>query len=157
MCNGRCEYLEITLDLYRGSPADSQNVAAVKVGELITLMHGLRIDMGFVNAPTAVQPALPSSRLADTTISRSSGELFGFCFWQCLKELFPFLTAPLFSGSCSANGEAGGVRGGLNGVRFRIRPHGNGSNVPNGSSQAPVRQAVSGSHSHPITHAGNHT
>lgn len=74
MCNGRCEYLEITLDLYRGSPADSQNVAAVKVGELITLMHGLRIDMGFVNAPTAVQPSLPSSRLADT-VSRSSGEL----------------------------------------------------------------------------------
>ncbi|XP_034230573.1 E3 ubiquitin-protein ligase Su(dx) [Thrips palmi] len=126
MCNGRCEYLEITLDLYRGSPADSQNVAAVKVGELITLMHGLRIDMGFVNAPTAVQPSLPSTRLGDT-VSRNSG-------------------------SCSTNGEAGGVRGGLNGVRFRIRPHGNGSNIPNGSSQAPVRQ-VPGAHSHPITHA----
>ena len=57
-------------------------------------------------------------------------------------------------GTCPTNGEAGGVRGGLNGVRFRIRPHGNGNNIPNGSSQAPVRQVVPGNHSHPVAHAG---
>lgn len=129
MSNGRCENLEVTLDLYRGSPADSQNVAAVKVGELITLMHGMRMDMNFVNAPTHIPPLLPSSsRSVDL---RSSGS------------------------SNSTNGEAGGIRGGLNGVRFRVRPHGNGSVVANGSAHPQIRQAASAGHSQQIVHAGH--
>lgn len=40
--NGRCENLELTLDLMSESKHDTQ---PVKVGELITLLNGLKIEM----------------------------------------------------------------------------------------------------------------
>jgi atrophin-1 interacting protein 5 (WW domain-containing E3 ubiquitin protein ligase 1) len=40
--NGKCENLELTLDLMSESKHDTQ---PVKVGELITLLNGLRIEM----------------------------------------------------------------------------------------------------------------
>ena len=82
MCNGRCEFLEVTLDLYRGTPADSPNVASVKVGELITLMHGMRVDMSIVTAPSSSHSSLPSSSRPTDAMVRSSGKLF--CIHSCL-------------------------------------------------------------------------
>jgi hypothetical protein len=40
--NGKCENLELTLDLMSESKHDTQRV---KVGELITLLNGLKIEM----------------------------------------------------------------------------------------------------------------
>lgn len=56
--NGACDNLELTIDLMRArhhdhlasSSSSSNNV--VKVGELITILHGFQIDMSTVMNPT---------------------------------------------------------------------------------------------------------
>ncbi|XP_026682027.1 E3 ubiquitin-protein ligase Su(dx) [Diaphorina citri] len=46
--NGKCEHLEITLDLMNDSKPDAP---PTPVGELITLLNGLRVDMSRVSPP----------------------------------------------------------------------------------------------------------
>lgn len=40
--SGRCDHLEVTLDLMTEAKHDS---TPVKVGDLITLLHGIKVDM----------------------------------------------------------------------------------------------------------------
>ena len=46
--NGKCENLELTLDLMSESKHDTQ---PIKVGELITLLNGLKIEMSTCQQP----------------------------------------------------------------------------------------------------------
>lgn len=67
--NGKCENLEVTLDLMSDGKHDSQQV---KVGELIALLDGLRLDMnslGRTNSNPAPMPLGPTS--SEAAASRS--------------------------------------------------------------------------------------
>lgn len=53
--NGVCDNLELTIDLIRVRHHDHQASASnnlVKVGELITILHGFHIDMSQVSNPS---------------------------------------------------------------------------------------------------------
>lgn len=67
--NGKCENLEVTLDLMSDGKHDSQQV---KVGELIALLDGLRLDMnvlGRTNSNPGPMPLGPTS--SEAVASRS--------------------------------------------------------------------------------------
>lgn len=59
-CNGVCDNLELTIDLTRmrtnndhvSSSSSSNNANEIKIGELITILHGFQIDMSQILNPT---------------------------------------------------------------------------------------------------------
>lgn len=65
--NGKCENLEVTLDLMSESKHDSQ---PVKVGELIALLNGLRLDMAALGRTNGGSMPLGPTN-SDTVPSRS--------------------------------------------------------------------------------------
>lgn len=67
--NGKCENLEVTLDLMSDSKHDSQQV---KVGELIALLNGLRVDMNTLDRTNTTPGPMPLGPTnSEPTASRS--------------------------------------------------------------------------------------
>jgi len=66
--NGRCEHLEVTLDLMTDNKHD---YAPVKVGDLIILLNGLKIDMTNCPPETAPRQATPFAPTNNDVANRS--------------------------------------------------------------------------------------
>jgi atrophin-1 interacting protein 5 (WW domain-containing E3 ubiquitin protein ligase 1) len=78
--NGKCENLEITLDLLSESKHDTQ---PVKVGELITLLNGLKIEMSSCQqAQGTADGQLRMSTAAPTPLGTVSLDVFYYCTYR---------------------------------------------------------------------------
>lgn len=67
--NGKCENLEVTLDLMSESKHDAQQV---KIGELIALLNGLRLDMSALGRTSSVSGPLPLGPTNSESVSSRS-------------------------------------------------------------------------------------
>lgn len=65
--NGVCDNLELTIDLMRQRHHDHQSSSSasssnmVKVGELVTVLHGFNIDMALIVNPTRDGVEMPNN------------------------------------------------------------------------------------------------
>lgn len=110
--NGKCENLEVTLDLMSDSKHDTQ---PVKVGELIALLNGLRLDMTILNSVrTSTNGVMP---LGPACASNSD--------------------------VASSNSAAAGRSVLNNGVKVRMRLHGSENVVPGLAQAVDGRRACS--------------
>lgn len=67
--NGKCENLEVTLDLMSESKHDAQQV---KVGELIALLNGLRLDMNSLGRTNSTPGPMPLGQTNSDPVSSRS-------------------------------------------------------------------------------------
>lgn len=115
--NGKCENLEVTLDLMSDSKHDMQ---PVKVGELIALLNGLRLDMSVLSV----------------TRTSTNGAA------QNVMPLGPACTANSDAG-VGGNTTAVGRSVLNNGVKVRMRLHGSENVVPSLAQAADGRRPCS--------------
>ncbi|XP_039278616.1 E3 ubiquitin-protein ligase Su(dx) isoform X2 [Nilaparvata lugens] len=125
--NGRCSNLELTLDLMSEPKLDSAGLPCgqpVKVGELITLLHGLKVDMTALVYARRIDRA-PLNPAATAALTADNGN----------SSPSPSPAVPAIASSAANTCSV--LRGG---VRARVRPANSGAEVPavvsNGSAGA---------------------
>lgn len=90
--NGKCENLELTLDLMSESKHDTQ---PVKVGELITLLNGLKIEMNSCQlAQGAADGQLRMGTSAPTPLGTVCHQIH-FITCRCMRTVDTLYTAVL--------------------------------------------------------------
>ncbi|XP_075213345.1 WW domain containing E3 ubiquitin protein ligase suppressor of deltex [Lycorma delicatula] len=129
--NGKCDHLELTLDLMTEAKHDS---TPTKVGDLITLLHGLKIDMSaYTQPPRHASPLAPSNSESVPNRSILNGGIRARVRPPGSENTVPVTSS---GGSTSANLSSTSVN-----VPASRLPTNIGQPVTNGASASPVNQA----------------